>query len=258
MMLAQFIFGIWLGLGQLRGMIGIAHGQPTSVGVLFSGGPYLLPAILASIILGLAVAGIVLIGAAIGGSVAFLGFHGGGDERWIVALIGAVVLAIVPLTVISLMFSQFQCLIVNRGADAMESLSLSRQITSGNKLILFCGYLLVGLLGGAVALLTCGIGLLFGVGPFAALLGAMFYLAMSGQTTADQLRYDAWQNPPPASPTQPPTFSPPPLPGASVALGRRGLPVSPCCLGREHGTPQLLDGKRVREYCQGQVRPRAT
>jgi hypothetical protein len=48
------------------------------------------------------------------------------------------------------------------------------------------------------------LGFLLGVGPFDALLGAMFYLAMSGQTTADQLRYETWQNPPP----MPPPLSP--------------------------------------------------
>jgi len=134
------------------------------------------------------------------------------------------------------MFSQFQCLIVDRNAGAVESLSLSRQITSGNKLTLFVALLLVGLLviatglppaialfaavalssSGHVlvgmfmilpAMLIFGVGFLFGVGPFAALLHGIFYLAMSGQTTADQLRYDAWQNPPPPTP-------PPPMPGA--------------------------------------------
>ena len=216
MTLASMIFGIWISLGQLRGMISIARGQPTLVGVLFSGGPYLLHAILASILLGLIIGGIVLVGAAIAGSVAFLGFHGGGNEGWIVAPVGAFVLASIPCAVVFLMFSQFSCLIVDRNADAVQSLGLSRQITSGNKLILFVSYLLIGLLTIAAIPLTCGIGLLFGVGPYAMLLHAMFYLAMSGQTTADQLRYDAWQNPPPAAtpPTLPPAPPPSPLPGA--------------------------------------------
>ena len=197
--LARILFDIWIALGQVRGMISIARGQPTSIGVLFSGGPYLIPCILAGILLGLVNLAIWLIGAAVAGPVAFLGLHGGGEERWIVALVGSVVLAMVPVIVVFLTFSQFHYFIIDRTADALESLGLSRQITSGNKLTLFCSYLLVGLLGIA-GTLACCVGLLFGVGPYVALLLAMFYLTMSGQTTADQLRYESWQNPPPMPP----------------------------------------------------------
>jgi hypothetical protein len=190
-------------------MVSIARGQPTSVGVLFSAGPHLIPFILAAILLGLIILGIWLIGAVVAVPVGFLGFQGGGEDRWIAAGIGTFVLAIIPVIVVSLMFSQFQYFIIDRNADPIESLSLSRQITSGNKLTLFVGGLLAGLLLIA-GMAACCVGLLFGTGPYVALLMAMFYLAMSGQTTADQLRYDAWQNPPP---TMAPGLSPPPLPG---------------------------------------------
>ena len=197
--LARMVFDVWIALGQVRGMISIARGQPTSVGVLFSGGPYLIPCILAGILLGLVCLAIWLVGAAVAGPMAFLASHGGGNERWIVALVGSVVLAMVPVVVVFLMFSQFLYIIVDRNADALESLGLSRQITSGNKLTLLCSYLLAGLLGMA-GTLACCVGLLFGVGPYVALLMAMFYLAMSGQTTADHLRYETWQAPPPPLP----------------------------------------------------------
>jgi phage FluMu protein Com len=198
--LAAYVFGIWIGLGLLRGMISIARGQPTSVGVLFSGGPFLIPMILACLILGLIVAGILLVAAAIGGGVAYVGFQGVGNERWIAALVGTIVLAFIPLVVLFLMFSPFRCFIVDRNADALESLNLSRQITNGNKLILLLRNLLVSIVGGIVILATCFLGLFFAVGPYLELMAAMFYLAMSGQTTADQLRYESWQNPPPMPP----------------------------------------------------------
>jgi hypothetical protein len=202
--LAAYIFGFWLTLGQVRGMIGIARGQPTSIAVLFSGGPYLLPFFLAAILLGLIFLGILLAAGAVAGPVAYLGWQGGGGGRLIAAAVGGAVLAVIPLMVVWLMFSQFHRLIVDRNADAVQSLDLSRQITRGNKLILFVSQLLIGLVGGVIAVFTCGLGFLLGVGPFDALLGAMFYLAMSGQTTADQLRYETWQNPPP----MPPPLSP--------------------------------------------------
>jgi hypothetical protein len=206
MTLANFVFSIWITLGQVRGMISIARGQPTSIRLIFSGGPYLARAILAYLLMGLIFFGIVLLAALVAVPVGFLAAQD--DGRWIVAILGTIVLAVVPLTVVGLMFSQFQNLLVDRNVDVLESFSLSRQITSGNKLILFGSSLLIGLIGGAVALVTCGLGLLFGVAPYMALLMAMFYLAMSGQTTADQLRYETWQNPPPMP------AGPPPIPPA--------------------------------------------
>jgi phage FluMu protein Com len=204
--LVNFVFSIWITLGQVRGMISIARGQPTSIGLIFSGGPYLARAILGYLLLGLISLGIVLLAALVAVPVGFLAAQD--DGRWIVAILGTIVLAVVPLTVVGLMFSQFQNLLVDRNVDVLESFSLSRQITSGNKLILFGSFLLIGLIGIGVALVTCGLGVLFGVAPYMVLLMAMFYLAMSGQTTADQLRYETWQNPPPMP------AGPPPIPPA--------------------------------------------
>ena len=190
------LFILWIHLGLLRGMISVARGQPTSLGALFSGGAYLFRAILASLLLGLIGVAIQLVGGFVAGLAGSLAFQGGAG-RVNVATIGVFVLTSIALAVVSFMFCQFQYLIVDRNAGVVESLSLSRQITSGNKLTLFGGFVLIALLAFVTGLPTCGIGVLFGVGPYAALLMAMFYLAMSGQTTADQLRYDAWQNPPP-------------------------------------------------------------
>jgi hypothetical protein len=198
-----FLFFTWLQLGVCRGLCSIARGQPTSIGVLFSGGPYWVRGILVSLLLVLVNWGIYFLSMVIAGIVALVAVQGAGP-RIMVVQVGGQLLAIIPTVVIALMFSQSLYFVVDRNAGVMESLSLSRQVTSGNKLTLFLAVLLVVLLYIPIALLTCGLGLLFGLAPFAMLLHAMFYLAMSGQTTADQLRYEAWQNPSPMPPAPPP------------------------------------------------------
>ncbi len=203
--LAVVVFLFWILLGLLRGMTSVARGQPASIGVLFSGGPYLIRATFAYVLLVLMIWGIQLVAALIAASVALLGVQGGA-ERMIVIQVGTYVLATVPLMIVPLTFSHFPYFIIDRNAGVLESLNLSRQITSGNKLTLFVALLLIGVLYIVVGLLTCGLAVIFAIAPFGALLHAMFYLAMSGQTTADQLRYGAWQNPPPPIP-------PSPLPG---------------------------------------------
>jgi hypothetical protein len=207
--LAVAVFVLWIILGLLRGMTSVARGQPTSIALLFSAGPYLIRATLAYLLLVLVTWGIELVAALIAAVVALLAFQGGA-ERMIVIQVGTYVLAIVPLILVQLTFSHFPYFIVDRNAGVWESLSLSRQITNGNKLTLFLALLLIGVLWIVVGMPTCGLAVIFAVAPFGILLHAMFYLAMSGQTTADQLRYDAWQNPPP---TMAPGISPPPLPG---------------------------------------------
>ena len=60
----------------------------------------------------------------------------------------------------------------------MDSLSLSREITSGNKLTLFLmGFLLAGI--GLLGLLACIVGIFFAI-AFAAVITAVAYRMMAG------------------------------------------------------------------------------
>jgi len=68
----------------------------------------------------------------------------------------------------------------------MDSLSISKDLTDGNKLTLFVIGLLAAFGGLAVIILTCGLGL-FVVAPFLALMYPVIYLMITGQPTADQL-----------------------------------------------------------------------
>ena len=113
-----------------------------------------------------------------------LALQGGEEAVIIFTAIGLGLLCWIPALIVSLMYSQFYYLIIEQDAGILESMSLSRQITAGNKLTLFAVWVLVGLLN-MVGVLACCVGLL-ATAPFGALINVVVYLAMTGQPTADQ------------------------------------------------------------------------
>ncbi len=148
------VFSIWIGIGQSLYFLKVARGQTAEISDIFAGGPWFFSILVASILVGL----ITLVGFA---------------------------LCIVPGVIFALMFSQFYYLILDRNVGVMDSLNISKEITTGNKLTLF----LIGLIEIALAvlgLLACCLGLL-AVVPFLTLLAPVTYLVMTGQRTADQI-----------------------------------------------------------------------
>jgi len=148
---------LWVNLGQGLYFLKIARGQPAEVTDLFTGGPYYLRA-LGAIIL---VAIMVLVGC---------------------------FLCIVPGIIVALMFSQFWFLILDRNVGVIDSLSISKDLMVGNKLMLFLIGLVAAVLGSLIVVMTCGVGFL-AVRPFMTLLAPVIYLAITGQPTADQLMH---------------------------------------------------------------------
>ncbi len=178
------LFGLWLRIGQWLLFLRIARGQEASLGELFRGGPYFITVLLAGLL-------------------------------WALAYLGGLILLIVPGIIFALMFSQFYYLILDRDVGVMESLSLSRQITEGNKLTLFAIYLLMIPLSIA-GLLACCVGIVV-VAGFFGVLHAVVYLAMTGQPTADQIYRQAYYpegSGPAASPFADTTVPPPDQTGA--------------------------------------------
>jgi hypothetical protein len=148
------LFGIWIGIGQALYFLKVARGQRAEVSDIFAGGPYFLSVLGATILFAL----IYLVG---------------------------LVLCIVPGVIFALMFSQYYYLILDRNVGIMDSLGISKEITTGNKLTLFAIGVVSVLLAFA-GLLACCVGLL-AVVPFLSLLAPVTYLAMTGQRTADQM-----------------------------------------------------------------------
>ena len=152
--LVTTVFSIWIGIGQSLYFLKVARGQRAEFGEIFSGGPFFFSIFVASLLVGL----IVMVG---------------------------FVLCIVPGVIFALMFSQFYFLILDRNVGIMDSLNISKQITTGNKLTLFLiGLVEIGL--AVLGLLACCVGLL-AVVPFLTLLAPVTYLVMTGQPTADQM-----------------------------------------------------------------------
>jgi hypothetical protein len=152
---ATTLFGVWLGIGQAKYFLKVARGQTAEIGDLFSGGPLFVNVLLGSLLVGV----IVLVG---------------------------LLACVVPGVVLSLMFSQFYYLILDRNVPVLESLSQSRELTNGNKMTLFLIWLVAtGLT--VLACIPCFLGLIVVV-PYLTLMVPVIYLAITGQPTADQLK----------------------------------------------------------------------
>lgn len=147
--LISYFCSLYLTIGIMKIALSAARGEPVALGELFSGAA-LVPAVFAATVLF--------------GLMALVGF----------------LLLIVPGVILSLMFSQYMFLMIERDAGILESLSLSRNITDGNKATLFAIYVLGGLGAFALTVVTCGIGMLVAY-PYLTLAYAVAYLKMTGQ-----------------------------------------------------------------------------
>jgi phage FluMu protein Com len=148
------LFNVWIGIGEALYFLRIARGQKAEIGEIFAGGPHFFSILVASILVAL----IVLVG---------------------------LILFIVPGVIFALMFSQYYYLILDRKVGIIESLNISKDITTGSKLTLFgIGMVEIALV--FLGILACCVGLL-AVVPFITLLPPIIYLAMTGQPTADQM-----------------------------------------------------------------------
>jgi phage FluMu protein Com len=145
---------LWLSLGLFTYLLKIARGEVALFGDVFSGGPYLLPAIGAFLIM------------------------------YICVVIGFILL-IIPGIIVALMLSQAFLMLIDQNAGVIDSLRMSMQVTRGNKLTLFALGLVTMVIVLVVSIFTCGIGYFF-VTPFVSLLFVVTYLSMTGQSLAVQ------------------------------------------------------------------------
>lgn len=155
--IGRVLFNAWISTGLGLFALRLARGEEARFGDLFAGGPYLWRIL--------------------GGSLLY----------FLVGYVGLVLL-IIPGVVWFLMFSQFYYLILDRNLSIMDAFSMSRELTRGNKLTLWAIGMIAWLLGFAVVVLTCGLGV-FAVAPYWLLLVPVIYLMMSGQPTLEELRY---------------------------------------------------------------------
>ncbi len=181
----RWVLQLWLQIGQTMVMLDIARGRDINLAKLFGGGPYLLNTVLAVLLVGVVVGAIALV--MVGIPVGVVGLAMQDAEAAGITAVVAVLIAITPIIIVSLMFSQIQLLIIDRGVGAVESLRESYAITNGNKLTLFViGILLaaIGMGAAIVGLLALCVGIIpamIGVSAFGSLVFVISYLFMTGQ-----------------------------------------------------------------------------
>jgi len=194
-----WVFDTWLTAGIIVFYLKMVLRNTPQIGDIFTGGKYLLRLLLAQLVVGLVFFGFLLVGC---GIPALIGGLATGDEQG--ALIGAgagFLICLIPMTIIGLMVSQYQYLIVQQDVAAMESLQLSMQVTKGNKLSLF----LLGIFSTAVVflgLIALCVGIIFAI-PYVFVMGAMAYLAVTGQLPGQEVgagEYAAAPGTPPYGP----------------------------------------------------------
>lgn len=145
------ILVLWLSIGAQMFTLGVVRGEEPQYGLVFAGGRFLLPVILAAILTML----IVMLG---------------------------LVLLIIPGIIFAMMLMQAQLLIIDRNIGVTDALSLSRAVMAGNKLTVFALGLVVSIVGMLFVLVTCGLGY-FAFIPFMAILNIVIYLGVTGQPT---------------------------------------------------------------------------
>lgn len=182
-MIIALLFQTWLNIGQALFFLKKARGQGVEISEIFQGGPYFGKILLASILVGLMVFGIVLVCML---PLILVAAARANEITTISAIVGGCV-AVGFIWYVMLRFGLFYYLILDRNVGVIESLRMSTDLMEGNKMTLF----LIGLVGGALSmlavLLTCGLGA-FVVMPYFAMMHAVVYLTIIGQPTAEMMQ----------------------------------------------------------------------
>jgi hypothetical protein len=176
--LAAGLFGLWLGIGQALFFLKTARGQRAELGDIFTGGPYFVSVLLAQLLVVGIVFGVLLVSVV---PLVLAGFAISQEAAIVLGIVGGGI-ALVALVYLTLAFSQFLYLILDRNVGPVESLKMSMELTRGNKLTLLGIGILCFLLT-IVAMIPCFLGLLVAA-PYFAVMQAVIYLAMTGQPTA--------------------------------------------------------------------------
>jgi hypothetical protein len=187
--IAAAVFMIWISVGMFRFLLAIARGREPSIAELFRGGDVLAPTFGAWFIVWLASTAAIAVALIAGTLLRGLLLNAAGPGLAFSVFFAIVAVGYVASIIIWLIFSQCFFLIIDGRTGVIDSLRLSKQLTDGNKLVLFALWLIAsGLM--FLAMLPCGLGLFLAL-PYLALMLPVVYLSITGQPTAEsmQLRY---------------------------------------------------------------------
>jgi hypothetical protein len=173
-------FVLLVAIGMIIMMLDIAHGREADFGRLFSGGRYLIPLILATILFYLVMGGAALVFLLPASLV--VGVLGQNSQAGTIAAGLIFVAFYVLITFLVLRLSQFTYLIIDRNLGALDSLRGSYKITQGHVWQLLGLYLLIQLIN-MVGLVACLVGAIFTL-PYTMLLVVVAYLSLVGSPAA--------------------------------------------------------------------------
>ena len=196
---------LWLALGMKLYLLRTARGEDARFSMLFAGGRYFWSALVAMVVLLVGLTG-VMAACMLPGLLVLL-IVGTDSPATFIVMVAGMLVALPILLMATIVFSQFQYLCVDREAGPIEALSLSYQITAGNRLSIVLVWLItmaINMLG----MLACCVGVI-AAWPLVTLIYTVQYLAMTGQPTVDQ----HWN----AAAAQAPTTAPPPTPPPDFA-----------------------------------------
>jgi hypothetical protein len=182
-MFAGFVVQAWLGIGLTLAMIKIARGQPVSFTDVFSGGRFLLTALLAWVVhkVAIAVPIAVAVGVIVGGILLLENQSGVAAFLLFLVVSGMAGLVFIFLAA---RLSMYFYLVIDRDAGVFESLQESWRLCRnqvGTIILVYCVEFAVFLAG----LLAFCVGLVF-AGPLICLLETVTYLALIGGATSGE------------------------------------------------------------------------
>jgi hypothetical protein len=166
----------WLEIGMNLGLLKTVRGQPVSFDVLFSGGRYVVTAILSLIVCACLFVAMMIIPAIVGAGILVSFRRPSG--AFLLAILGVAVVLVGLTLYLSARLFQFLFLVMDQDAGAIDAIQRSWQLTRGRAgtIILVNFAQLAVLVAGVLAL--C-VGVIF-AWPFAALVRAVLYLALLG------------------------------------------------------------------------------
>ena len=181
------VYGAFLAAVSLRYALNLLRGHTDPVQGVFDVLPLLLRVILVQLVIGL-LAGVVVAVAAmlVAIPVTVLGVAGQGPRLVpVLFMVTLIPLGLLAWLLVWVRFSLALPLVVDRNLGVMEALSESLRNTRGNTAAILGATLVVSVLAGMFALVTCGLGIMLSM-PAWILLRGVVYLLVTGQQDAHQ------------------------------------------------------------------------
>ena len=175
--LISFLVNTFFQLGMILFAVRFAHSGEARLNDLFAAGPFYLGGLLVTFLLQLMIGGTLLVCMAPG----LLAIMSEEPGLYVPLLVVGGLVAMAAIIYLTMRFYLASVFVVDRNLGALDAFAASSSFMVGNKLTAFIGGLVVAIVGGLFALVTCCIGSVFLV-PYTGLFLATLYLLVTGQS----------------------------------------------------------------------------